>query len=390
MPETSERRIEKLLKAAGAKRRAQAGRPQLHPATREILQTEVRRQYGRGRDRAGTRWNWGFRLLPRLAILAVLGASAWLLLKNSGPAPVTAPTRLAMEEPAPGVSPDAIPQAPAPVVPAVPVKQTSRLAREQVADEIAVESASRRLDVPAVVTESSPATEPAVAEVRSVVGPQYFKADRQGMYMGTAMVGGEAGQKDQGLDDDVALATLMESAPGASAATRAAAGTSTPGFQPVPVLQNFTVFNQDDTVRVVDADGSIYEGRIQPIVTEAHGPAEGSERADMSKAVPTLQTKPAAVNSVVGGVALLNYSFEASGTNRTLGQSVRFLGKLALTERQLEQGRNTFSNTVFTLADGNLETVPASQSEAASGRLQGRAVLSDGADVAVDAVPTAP
>ncbi len=390
MPETSERRIEKLLKTAGAKRRAQAGRPQLHPATREILQTEVRRQYGSDPGRAGTRWNWGLRMLPKLAILAVLGASAWLLLKDSGPAPVTAPTRLAMEEPVPGVSPDAIPQAPAPVVFAAPAEQTSRLAREQAADEIAAKPASRRLDVTADVAESLPAKAPAVTEARSVVGPQYFKADRQGMYMGTAMVGGEAGQKDQGLDEDVALATLMESAPGARAAARGAAGTSAPGFQPVPVLQTFTVFNREDTVRVVDADGSVYEGKIQPVVAAPNSSAEGSERANISKMIPTLQTQPAAASSAVGGGVLLNYSFEASGTNRTLGQSVRFLGKLALTERQLEQGRNTFSNTVFTLSDGNLETVPASQSEAAKGRLQGRAVLSDGGDVAVDAVPTAP
>src|SRR5512140_3815279 len=78
-----ERPIEKLLQAYARKRRTEAGAaPELHPANRRILQTEVNRHFASRESRRGSlaeligRWGpkfaWSVGLCAMLAVLGLL------------------------------------------------------------------------------------------------------------------------------------------------------------------------------------------------------------------------------------------------------------------------------------------------------------------------------
>src|SRR5947207_2530344 len=79
-----ERPIEKLLRAWAKKRRQDAGSPpDLHPATRRLLQGEVTRKFGKSERQPRSFSERLAALWPRLAwglgVFAVLAAAAWLV-----------------------------------------------------------------------------------------------------------------------------------------------------------------------------------------------------------------------------------------------------------------------------------------------------------------------
>jgi hypothetical protein len=79
-----------------------------------------------------------------------------------------------------------------------------------------------------------------------------------------------------------------------------------------PVLENFQMQQNGNAIRLVDQDGSVYDGWLQPV----------NQRIEKAKN----QTAPAA-----NGRALpltQNYFFNVYGTNRTTKQSVSFAGNL--------------------------------------------------------------
>jgi hypothetical protein len=139
------------------------------------------------------------------------------------------------------------------------------------------------------------------------------------------------------------------------------------------------MLNEGSTVRLVDADGSTYEGRLQPWENEAAGSAP-------TQAIPeTKASGGPAEEAGAAGSGILSFRLVASGTNRSLGQTVQFTGNLELSETQWSLGRNLFRNTLLSGAPGQ----PAETRPVEPGRLQGTAVLDDGQTVTVDAA-TAP
>jgi hypothetical protein len=204
--------------------------------------------------------------------------------------------------------------------------------------------------------------------------------------MGTAAVATED-ELDSAEDRDAALVALMES-PSAglrvTAADAVGAGSRVSGA----VFQNFAVFTTGSVVRVVDADGSTYSGTIQPLLAMVSSQLDTrSDTASMAAARETV-AKDDSGEAAAADLSLVRYSLVAAGTNRSLGQAVRFEGELALTEQQLQLGRNFFSNTIVSAGGAKGELLPASPDSATPGRLRGTAVLADGEDVSVDAVPT--
>ena len=389
MSEPRERPIEKLLKSAGASRRDQAGTPKMHPATLEMLQTAVRRQYGpapvesRGGLRRLLRW------VPRVAVFAALGACAWLLwfrhdgrdampLARKEEQPSTASLeedRLRVMEPA-----------------SIPESAPAGIVRDGAGEAALADGRPPAATPRPAPTADSAASAARVARSkgstgespRSVVGADYFKADRQAIYMGTAAVEGE---EETGTDVGRAdpLAALMEAPK--SEPPPVAMEVVAPVIAPLgegSILQTFTVFTTGNVVRVLDADGSVYLGTIQPqaAASSAPVPASGTAKAGEGKALAG--TEPAA------GAVLVNYRFSTSGTNRSLQQQVRFDGELLLTDQQLQLGRNVFSNTILPVSGGKQTALRSNVIQSFPGRLQGTAMLGDGADVPVDAVPTAP
>ncbi len=93
----------------------------------------------------------------------------------------------------------------------------------------------------------------------------------------------------------------------------------------LPVLNRFVIEQQGNTVRVVDADGSVYDGIVEePVVTGAE--TEFFEKSTEIKDHLTRE-KPVALKSA-SGPRTDGYSFRASGSNVTLQQLVVVNGRL--------------------------------------------------------------
>ena len=93
--------------------------------------------------------------------------------------------------------------------------------------------------------------------------------------------------------------------------------------QSSPVLANFQVQQNGSAIRVVDADGSVYDGSLQP---------ESSLTQNFSGktvfAAPTPNQQQTAIVSQTESPTAQNYFFRVAGINRTLKQNVVFAGNL--------------------------------------------------------------
>src|SRR5205814_1579119 len=104
-----------------------------------------------------------------------------------------------------------------------------------------------------------------------------------------------------------------------------AKATATDKVSPVKaVLASFEISRLGSEVRVVDADGSVYTGYVQP-ATEAR-------RSRVVKAEkPAVMTETARSNGSgrkqVEAQTTQDYFFRVAGTNRTLGENVTFSGQ---------------------------------------------------------------
>jgi hypothetical protein len=91
-------------------------------------------------------------------------------------------------------------------------------------------------------------------------------------------------------------------------------------------LSRFVIEQQGNSVRVVDADGSVYDGKVEePVVTEFD--ADRFETFEEKKDKLTRE-KPVALKSAIAAPAE-GYSFRASGSNVTLRQLVVVNGRFA-------------------------------------------------------------
>jgi hypothetical protein len=152
MANEPERPIEKLLRAAAKKRRDEAGAPfELHSADRRLLQGEVARKFAQPHretrsfaDILGQLWPrfaWG------IALLAVLGVAAWLLLPvpgNDHPAAF-----LAKNEPGSEAMPAKEPMPPTPAAPATVASPPATAAKTMPAEVAYADTASPARATPA-------------------------------------------------------------------------------------------------------------------------------------------------------------------------------------------------------------------------------------------------
>ncbi len=91
---------------------------------------------------------------------------------------------------------------------------------------------------------------------------------------------------------------------------------------PLSVLNSFRVEQNGLNIKVIDSDGSIYAGTLQPV---------SNQKKAMSSATPAFQA-PAASSRAAKTSALpqmiTNYFFRVSGTNHSLNQNIVFSGNL--------------------------------------------------------------
>jgi len=104
--------------------------------------------------------------------------------------------------------------------------------------------------------------------------------------------------------------------------------------QVTPVLGNFQVQQNGNAIRLVDQDGSVYDGWLQPMgqrVEKAEDQAAlAVNRRAMQNAVTVVAGLPSQQITAAQDALQLaqDYFFHVYGTNRTMKQSVSFTGKL--------------------------------------------------------------
>lgn len=439
----SERPIEKLLRACAEKRRHEARLPtELHPATRRLLQGEVVRQLGQSRRETSESWWSRLVAWPKLAwasvgvsallivtlvlLLPPKGKKPDLLAKNDsqalGPAPVNAP--LAPARALDRSEADALLKAPAvqkqllvadseaaaPPLPTAQV-QMDELAKDKAA---VVAEAQRERRLAAASEPTALAAAPAGVEAGSsgrmpeTLGLAGMKAEAP-LARATpppaaaptqpppTFYGGVAAQpslpatapapsmatefsfRDQArfagtkLQDQVFLRT---------AARPVGAAVQTP-MESSSVLASFRVQPAQESLVIVDGDGSVYKGSLQLIRADSdRAPAVGGNRVNtrrFSSNVASAEAKRSAP------LAASSYSFHVLGTNKTLNQKVEFTGNF-LPETNLAAAASSF-------VTGNGTFKPATNAVPAwllNSKISGKAIINSRQVIEVNAAPVRP
>jgi hypothetical protein len=505
MPSEPDKRIEPLLKAYAEKRRqAGASQPGLHPATRRLLQAEVRQRWPAQGGSASPRWyqkiiTFWPRLVMAGAIAVVLGMGLWFL----GPANKPASTHVAKQD-----SLSRLPAKPADEIilttggsrnePAADAEFDRLKLAEKPADvkkltdssgmreqKAGLESISQRgvADQPAPVAAPTLAV-PAQAKAKEAVPPATAPAEPSlaaAPLAGVPLPASRANerlaeniQRDSRLLTEEAQATrgryvvlaptstpetvnrprtvlsFNESAParqyyfrnlsatpspqlpgapqaagrgGAGAepqsprVDRSLAGPVGQAGQPGGVLVNFAIEQRGPALRIIDDDGSVYEGRVlanaqpaveakfrQPIALKREAPSPSpTPTPALSKSIS--ETRVAEVsadkNSVgkdadgFGDAARPQLAFEVFGTNNTLRQSISLAGTLYFSSTNVLITTNTarFQRGfgAVTLNDGSIATQDGKEQANTNFsqvlRILGRGRVNGSNELSVDAVP---
>jgi hypothetical protein len=145
----------------------------------------------------------------------------------------------------------------------------------------------------------------------------------------------------------------------------------------VPVLVNFQVQQNGNAVRVVDADGSVYDGSLLPESAVAQiGPALAQvERAK------TIASREEAQSAQI-------YSFRVTGMNQTLKQNVVFAGNLVAMANATANLQHSSSGS----GGNQMPSAPTNQSPWpwSNSRIAGTAVIADTNHIEINAVPQSP
>ena len=176
---------------------------------------------------------------------------------------------------------------------------------------------------------------------------------------------------------------------------------------PVPqVMQDFAFERTGDRVRIVDADGSTYEGTVTPALAEESG-AKSLAKLDVAE-----KRKDATSQQAQSADTQLAYRFYANGVNRKLNQSVEFRGEWlpaesalpALATPALQPTSYSGVRLELQAADKKEKASPTnalsdplplgqnylpqqSQKEQSPGRISGRAVVGGKSEFDIKAVP---
>ena len=445
--------IEGLLKAYAEKRRQKAGKPlELHPATRTMLQGEVVRTFAK--QVAETKSHPGFLkgFLPRFAVagslFAVLMAGVLLVLHIQK----KPPEQLALAKNASQTSPSAAPTGVSPSE-AEPMDFNRRESVDALA--LSGKSGDREFAAGGFAKQSATAAAPAASPGKSseVAMDAVAKNDSTQRSGGRGAFGESAGQPsirgftaNKAADMDKvheSTLALKESAPAdrselaqkdaaseegrdkagnqsfaeqsksisrrmqfsqmarASAPSSVAKAEAKAG-ESERILASFQMEQNGDEIRIVDADGSVYTGKVEMVglkpdsaaksAPSAPQPLEGgssSKRAaskgqvekmkgvEMQKAEPQRrlgQLEPQQPGLEAGG----KFSFRARGVNRTLNRVVELRGHF-VTESSIQS--EAASSTKKESAEAFHQTGHATRA-----RVQGRAQIEGANEIEIDAV----
>jgi hypothetical protein len=157
------------------------------------------------------------------------------------------------------------------------------------------------------------------------------------------------------------------------------------------VLVNFRMEQDGERLRVVDGDGSVYAGTWQ--ITKAiaqNVPAQApTDLAESS----TPQGNAQELNSANGGQMLAqSYSFQVTGTNRTLKKTVVFTGNLTVISSTTSAGQNAVNGNAAgnNLSDKIIQQNQGSSSQQilwSNARIAGTATIAETNQIEINATP---
>jgi hypothetical protein len=159
----------------------------------------------------------------------------------------------------------------------------------------------------------------------------------------------------------------------------------------VSVLANFKVEQNGNAIRVVDADGSVYDGSLQPESAVAQNGASAA-----AAPAPTQVERAKTAANKDESQTVQNYFFRVSGTNQTLKQNVVFTGNLlamASTTTNLQQsisGSAGFVAGAGGFGGGRLQPALTNQLPWSSSRITGTAMVAGTNNIEINAVPLSP
>lgn len=159
------------------------------------------------------------------------------------------------------------------------------------------------------------------------------------------------------------------------------------------VLANFQVQQNGSAIRVVDADGSVYEGSLQPESLAAQ-----NAPAPSVTAAPVQAERQRTITSQDVSQAAQNYFFRVTGTNLTLKQNVVFTGSLLAISNATTNSLQAFSGSSGSNGGGGggglggrqLQPVLTNQPPWSSSRIAGTAVIAGTNSIEINAVPLPP
>ena len=173
---------------------------------------------------------------------------------------------------------------------------------------------------------------------------------------------------------------------------------------PMPqVMQDFAFERTGDRVRIVDADGSTYEGTVMP------APVEEVRANAVSKLDAAKERKDSLAQPTQSADPQSSYRFYANGVNRKLKQSVEFRGEwqaavpaqsspttpglqpvalgVRLERKVAEKAEQTVLSNSLSGSAAKVLNYQQSQNAAAPGRISGRAVVGGKNEFDINAVP---
>jgi hypothetical protein len=158
------------------------------------------------------------------------------------------------------------------------------------------------------------------------------------------------------------------------------------------VLNSFQFEQNGPRIRIVDADGSIYEGAIEQPAGQSNLRADTLQAAKPTVAennqLPGENHNAAVAGTrAAGAPALQNFLFTASGTNRSLNQAVVFHGNYIADTNTVQLGTsNSQARVQQSSAAPNAATRP-NQLQLPNALVQGRAVIGGSNRLEINAVP---
>jgi hypothetical protein len=154
------------------------------------------------------------------------------------------------------------------------------------------------------------------------------------------------------------------------------------------VLDAFQVEQTGNQLRVIDSDGSSYDGSIQFATAEAlSDTVDETKRTGDFKSKAGLAVQQSFREGVPESQAGQNYFFRVTGTNRTLQQSVAFTGNLLVLTNALPatETRLTLSPAAKSQFPKGQTDLPTLQNSSISGKVQ----LGRDQEMRINAVPVA-